>query len=112
MYHIFLDILDGVRGISRDSELQLISWIPPESKNLSNAEPDIAFCLEVYNTTCGSEDKLIDRCDLTEPRFFYGDHELHSRNIHNITVSPRSNVEGASNGSAVTKQGKWCCLSN
>lgn len=108
MYHVSLTIgvLDGVRNISRTSALNLISWLPSKSANLSNAEPDIAYCLEVYNATCGSRDELINLCNLTEPRYFYGDGELHPNKIYNITVIPRSNVEGASNGSATTRNGR------
>ena len=100
-------VLDGVHNISRTSELNLISWHPSKSANLSNAEPDIAYCLEIYNATCGSGDSLINLCNLTEPRYVYGDGELHPNKIYNVTVIPRSNVDGASNGSATIKKGKY-----
>lgn len=103
---MLLDVLNGVHSISRNPNFNLISWDPPASANLTNTEPDIAYCLEVYNSTCGSEDLLINLCNLTEPRYVYGDDELHRRKIYNFTVIPRSNVEGASNGSATIKQGK------
>ncbi len=99
-------VLDGVRNISRTPEINLISWHPPKSANLSNAEPDIAFCLEVYNTTCGNGNSLINLCDLMEPRYIYGNDELHPHKTYGLTVIPRSNIEGASNGSAATKNGK------
>ena len=101
------DVLDGVHNISRIPKLNLISWNPSKSANLSNVEPDIAYCLDVYNATCGSTDLLINRCDLTEPRFVYSDGDLDPNKKYTTTVIPRSNVEGASNGSATTKEGEY-----
>lgn len=101
-----LGVLDGVSNISRTTRLNLISWYPSTTANLSNVEPDIAYCLEVYNTTCWSGNLLINLCNLTEPRYIYDNDELHPNHTYNFTVTPRSNVEGASNGSAATKKGK------
>ena len=101
-----LGILDGVNNISRTSNSNLISWYPPTSANLTNVEPDIAYCLEVYNTTCWSGNLLISLCNLMESHYIYDDDELHPHCTYNFTVTPRSNIEGASNGSTATKEGK------
>ena len=101
-----IGVLNGVNNISRTSNSNLISWYPPTSANLTNVEPDITYCLEVYNTTCWSGNLLINLCNLMESYYIYDNDVLHPHRTYNFTVTPRSNVEGASNGSAATKEGK------
>ena len=73
-----------------------ISWAPPFSLNLTTAEPDIQYCVDVYNVTGGGDDHLQSMCDITDTycTFTASDPDQ----LFNFTVTPRSNVEGSLNG--------------
>ena len=81
----------------------VILWDAPFSLNLTNVEPDIVYCVDVYNITCGGRELLISDCDVMETR--YTSDVLQSGYIYEYTVTPRSNVEGAQNGTSKTVTG-------
>ena len=99
---LLLGPLSQVSNIVRT--LSTISWIPPFSLDLTNTEPDIIYCVEVYNITCGRGSLVVSNCSVTESRLV--DESLQSGCIYNITIIPRSNVENASNGISLTKEGR------
>ena len=74
-----------------------ILWEAPFSLNLTNVEPDIVYCVEVYNITCGRRKLLISDCDVTETSYT-SDVIAPVGYIYEYIVSPKSNVEGAING--------------
>ena len=80
-----------------------IIWEPPFSLDLTNFDPDIIYCVEVYNITCGVHDLVFGDCNVTEPR--YVDSRLQQGFIYRITVTPRSNGQNAQNGTINIKQG-------
>ena len=94
--------LSQVSNITRISST--ISWNRPSSLKLTNIEPDIIYCVEVYNITCGRGSLVVSNCSVTESRLV--DESLQSGHIYNITITPRSNVENASNGTSLTKEGR------
>ena len=73
-----------------------ISWAPPFSLNLTTAEPDIQYCVDVY--VAGGDDHLQSVCDITDTYYTFtaGDPDQ----LFIFTVTPRSNVEGSLNGTA------------
>jgi hypothetical protein len=72
-----------------------IFWSPPFSLNLTDIEPDIIYCVDVYNITCGRRDLIISDCNVTEPSYTsYAPNGY----IYEYIVTPRSNVEEARNG--------------
>ena len=73
-----------------------ISWSPPFSLDLTNIEPDIVYCVEVYNITCGERDLIVSDCDVTETS--YTSNDLLDGYIYEYIVTPRSNVSEARNG--------------
>ena len=79
-----------------------ISWIPPPSLDL-----DVVYCVEVYNITCGRRDLIISVCNVTEPSYT-SDDIAPDGYIYEYTVTPRSNVEGARNGTSLTVTGVFC----
>ena len=85
-------------------------WEPPSTLDLTGVEPDIVYCVEVYNITCGEENLIASDCEVMNPIYpaSVGD-GLDPSYVYQITVTPRSNVPGAANGSAFTQQGR--CLS-
>ena len=73
-----------------------ISWDPPFSLNLTTAEPDIQYCVDVYNVTGGGDDHLQSVCDITDTYYTFTASDPDQLFI--FTVTPRSNVEGSLNG--------------
>ena len=80
----------------------ILSWEAPFSLDLSGVDPDIVYCVEVYSITCGRS-LLISECDVIETSYTYD--ALLPGYIYEYTVTPRSNVEGASNGTSLTVSG-------
>ena len=64
--------------------------------------------MEVYNITCGRRDLIISDCNVTEPSYT-SDDIAPDGYIYEYTVTPRSNVEGARNGTSLTVAGS-CIL--
>ena len=85
----------------------ILSWEPPFSLDLSGVDPDIVYCVEVYNITCGRS-LLISECDDVMETSYTNDALLPGY-IYEYTVTPRSNVEGASNGISLTVSGVLLC---
>ena len=101
----FIGLLQRVSNVTRN--FTVIMWDAPFSLNLTNADPDIVYCVEVYNITCGRS-FLISECHVMETS--YTNDALQPGYIYEYTVTPRTNVEGARNGVSLTVTGV-CCLS-
>ena len=82
-----------------------LTWDPPPSLNLTDIDPDIAYCVEVYNITCGMRDLIISDCSVTEPS--YTSDVIMDGYMYEYTITPRSNVPGAWNGTATTATGRF-----
>lgn len=93
--------LGPVRNFVRN--VSSISWDSPTSLDLTNISPDIAYCLEVYNITCGVRDLLLNDCNLFED--YYTNSIFDPAYIYEINITPRSNIDGAENGTTVTVNG-------
>jgi hypothetical protein len=81
-----------------------MSWEAPFSLDLTDVDPDIVYCVEVYNITCGRRDLIISDCTVIEPSYTSDDIGPHGY-IYEYTITPRSNMQGASNGTSVTIEG-------
>ena len=80
-----------------------ITWMPPFSLDLTGVDPDIIYCVEVYNITCGVDDLVVGNCGVTLPRFV--NNRLQQGYIYRITITPRSNGQDAQNGTSNTIEG-------
>ena len=94
--------LQSVSNVNRSGTI--LSWVPPFSLDLTGIDPDIIYCVEVYNITCGRRDLIVSDCNVTEPSYTSDDIAPHGY-IYEYSVTPRSNVEGAKNGTSVTVSG-------
>ena len=94
-----------VTEIKRNSSI--ITWKAPFSLDLTGVDPDIVYCVDVYNITCGVDDLVVGDCNVTEPHFV--DNRLQQRYIYRITTTPRSNGQDAQNGTNNTKEGNSTC---
>ena len=100
-------MLGPIGSVSNVSQIPLadaiaIRWVPPFSLNLTNAaEPDIIYCIEVFNATDDNQtdDYLITSdCGVVEPRYTFTVSEPDPTDLFEIIIIPRSNVVGATNG--------------
>ena len=98
--------LAAVDDLSRTSTT--ITWDPPFSLDLTDIDPDIVYCVEVYNITCGRRDLFISDCNVTEPS--YTSDALYEGLLYHITVTPRSNVSNALSGNSLSITGIICIL--
>ena len=104
--------LRAISGVFRENlanqEGVFYFWEPPSTLDLTGVEPDIVYCVEVSNITCGADNLIASDCELTNPIYpaSVGD-GLDPSYIYEITVTPRSNVPGAANGSVFTRQGNY-----
>ena len=95
-----------VMNIKRNSST--ITWEAPFSIDLTGVDPDIIYCVEVYNITCGVDDLVVGDCYVTEPHFL--DNRLQQEYVYRIIITPRSNGQDAQNGTNNTKQGMYMYL--
>ena len=101
-------MLQGINNLERNAST--LSWEAPFSLDLTGVDPDIVYCVKVYNITCGRRDLIISNCNVTEPSYT-SDDMAPIGYVYEYTVTPRSNVEGASNGTSVTVTGMdWHAL--
>ena len=80
--------------------LILITWEPPFSMNLTNAEPDIVYCVDIFNVTSNrqAENHLISDCSVLDTQYTYTQNYPDPTYAFEVKITPRSNVEGARNG--------------
>ena len=99
---MFVDagVLSSVSSISRvpDTSNIMLTWKPPYSLNLTGVEPDVAYCIDIYNVTDGAYDHLISTCDVTTTWYTFSVSHPDPRDLFQFTVTPRSNIAGAKNG--------------
>lgn len=100
---MYIDPLDPVGDLWENKTTSTLSWTPPPSLDLTNADPDIAYCVDVYNITCGKRDHICSGCNLTEPS--YTRRVTGDGLIYEHVITPRSNVPEASNGTSQSLKG-------
>ena len=93
--------MESINNLSRNSNT--LSWIAPFTLDLTGIDPDIVYYVEVVNITCGRS-LLIGEYDVLETS--YTTDAFLPGYIYEYTVTPRSNVEGARNGSTNTVIGR------
>ena len=97
-----LGLLSNVTNLARVNSTT-ISWDPPFSLDLTDVDPDIVYCVEVYNVTdCERGELLAGDCNVTDTNYTipYGVGSGRS-DIYEYSVTPRSNVEESVNGTAI-----------
>ena len=89
--------LDAVTSLTKNGST--LSWVAPFSLDLTNIDPDIVYCVDVYNITCGGRDLVSSDCHVTDTNYT----AFSDGYLYEYIVTPRSNVEGAGNGT----QSQW-----
>ena len=101
MFSLHLGPLNSVSSInvsSVSSAFITLNWIPPFSLNITTAEPDILYCIDVYNASADTELLLVSNCNVSQPGYTFTVDNPDPRDLFYFIVTPRSNVEGARNG--------------
>ena len=88
-------------------EVILLSWTPPFSLDLTAVDPDIAYCVDVYNITDGGLLHISSNCNILSPSYTFTVENPDPTNEFEFTVTPRSNVEGARNGTRSQITGRF-----
>ena len=93
-----LEAVDNLTSKPMPSSIQL-SWQPPFSLNLTTAEPDVVYCVDIiqYKST-DIEGHVVSNCSVYYPRYNFMMENPDPRDLFQFQITPRSNVEGASNG--------------
>ncbi len=84
-----------------------LTWDAPFSLDLTTAEPDIQYCVDVYSVPGG---QLVEStCDIINTNYTFS---TSNQDQLVFAVTPRSNVEGSLNGTSnelfgPPLQGKW-----
>ena len=103
--------LSAVQNISRYPQASIIRWIAPFSLNITNAEPDIVYCIDITNITCDSErkDPIISMCGLLET-YYYNESILNKADLFEISITPKSNAIGSEDGISNRVRGIDPCM--
>ena len=100
-YLIYTGPVDHPNTLSNNSKVPakiILSWEPPFSLDLTTVEPDIAYCVDVYNITDGGLVDLSSNCSILSPSYTFTVENPDPKAEFEFTITPRSNVEGARNG--------------
>ena len=93
-----LEAVGNLSSKSMPSSIHLI-WQPPFSLNLTTAEPDIVYFVDItqFNSN-GIGGHVVSNCSEYYPHYNFTMKNPDPRDLFQFRVTPRSNVEGASNG--------------
>ena len=96
-----LEAVGSLSSRSTSSFIQL-TWKPPFSLNLTTAEPHIVYCVDIFNIVAEEQEKehLITNCSVFESRYYFTVDNPDPRDHFQFTITPRSKVEGAMNGTS------------
>ena len=80
-------------------------WNPPFSLDLTSTDPDIVYCVDIYNNSCTSNRILIvSNCSIEGSVYPYN--SAQEIGLLEYVVTPRSNSEGVINGTPSVLKGK------
>ncbi|XP_064381783.1 uncharacterized protein LOC135330762 isoform X2 [Halichondria panicea] len=92
-----------VNNIARNCSQLNVTWVAPFSLNLTTAEPDIQYCVDVYNIAFKREDNLLQsECNITTTQYLFD--VPYPVGTYSFSVTPRSNIDGSLNGITSTGQ--------
>ncbi len=92
-----------VNNIAGNCSQLNVTWVAPFSLNLTTAEPDIKYCVDVYNVTYEREDNLLQsECSITTIQYMFD--VAYPVGTYSFSVTPQSNIDGSLNGTISTGQ--------
>ncbi len=90
----------AVNNVAGNCSQLNVTWVAPFSLNLTTAEPDIQYCVDVYNVTEEEDDVLQSECDITTTQYLFD--VAYPVGTYKFSVAPQSNVDGSLNGTTST----------
>lgn len=98
-------MLGPVHNLTRDStelDVAIYTWESPFTLNVSNADPDIIYCVQIFPISCfgfmhDEAMSLINDCSITDTNYTLPTH-LNQGNLYQIEVLPRTNLDVTMNG--------------
>ena len=99
-----IGFLDRVQSTKRlplpNTDSIIITWEPPFSLNLTDVEPDVVYCVDMYNVTAhqSSDHIILSDCNVVEPQYTFTSSQPDPTDLFEFIITPRSNTEGATNG--------------
>ena len=102
---VSLGLLAAVGGLEAYSgqTFILLTWTPPFSLDLTGIDPDLWYCVEVYNISSG-ETLLTNSSTVSEPRFNFTVTSPSPCDLFEFRVIP---VNGAGNGNITSVSGTF-----
>ena len=101
--HLYLFYISGpLNAISSVSisfpsaEIVHLVWTPPFSLNLTTAEPDIVYCVDVYIVDTNM--LTVSNCTVFQNSYVFKVENPGPRDQFQFIITPRNNVDGARNG--------------
>ena len=94
---MIIGVLDEVKEVNVSVNCSSISltWKPPFSFNISNIDPDMMFCIEVYNISEGEMVQLHDSeryCSITTPQYILLTQDPMPTHSYQFRITPRNIV--------------------
>ena len=101
----FLGILAAVGNFTVHPQPSsiLLTWDPPFSLNITGVDPDLWYCVEVYNISRGRA-LLTSNCSVYEPQFYFN--TTNPSPCHKFEFTAFA-VNGVGNGSVVSVNGTF-----
>ena len=91
---------EAVKNVTTRSSLASItlSWEAPFSLNLTAAQPDLAYCVEIYGSWEEEASLINGDCNVSTTGFVYNSMTPDPLDHYKFIIIPRSNVLGVKNG--------------
>ena len=124
---IYTGHLQPVLNLHFDMDLSVntaisISWDPPFSLNLTTAEPDIQYCVDVYNATeegnnleciiTAESIRLLSQCLIQRTYYFHPQTDPYLQHLYCFVVTSRNNIPNANNGTQSSPVSGYIQLGN
>ena len=74
-----------------------MTWKAPFSLNLTYADPNLAYCVNVFEI---NEEKVLTDCNVFKESYVYSPDNPNPNAMYEVSIIPRSNVNGSRNGTA------------
>lgn len=95
-------MLAPVSNVKRNGST--FTWDAPFTLDLTGVHPDIVYCVEVYNITCGRSNQVFMDCNIMDDMVTCS-RSCEPHFIYEVLITPRSNVNGTLNGRMLTVTG-------
>ena len=86
-----------------------VTWDPPFSLNLTTAEPDIQYCVDVYTK---QNELMQSTCGILATEFIFSPINPNHDDFFIFRVTPRSNINGSLNGTTSRQVIGYFCKGN